>query len=222
MAGRVPSAATILAGVNLDRVLASPLRQQLPPAALAFLESLTGARAVLVASDGGRYLVLTRGDFRQAPAGATLLAPGVAAAGSSDWLSAAVSRHNGGAANALLARAEPAAATGDIWLVAAGSATFPLSGNGDNVNRLLHATQYSTLSVRLTDQVSLDAVGVCRDPESARHVEETARAWVTLGAAGAARQSAVSGLLRRIQVSRADRAVHVTLVAQASELKAFF
>jgi len=65
-------------------------------------------------------------------------------------------------------------------------------------------------------------VGVCSGPESARHLEETARALITLGAAGSARQPALSGLLRRIRLTREDRAVHLTLVAQAAEVKTAF
>lgn len=220
----VPAAATILAGVNLERVRASPLHQELPPAALAFLESLGGARSVLVASDGGNYLALTRGDFREAPAGGTLLGRGLAAVGSPGWVRAAASQYGRGTAakNGLLARAEPLAAAAEIWMTAAGTANLPVSGNGGNLNTLLHATEYATLTVRLTNRVSLDVVGMCRGPEPARQLEETVRAMVTLGAAGTARQPAISSLLRRIRVSREDRAVHLTLVAQAAELKPFF
>ncbi len=219
----MPAAATILAGVNLERLRTSPLRQQLPPEALAFLASLGEARTVLVASDGANYLALTRGDFREPPAGATLLGKGLAAAGSPDWLRSAASAHgHPAAANTLLARAEPLAGAADIWIAAAGNANLPVSGNGENLNRLLHSTEYATLTARLTDRVSLDVVGMCRGPEPARHLEETVRAFVTLGAAGTRRQPAVAGLLRRIRISRDDSAVHVTLVAQAAELRALF
>jgi hypothetical protein len=216
LAACVPPAATILAGVNLDRVRASPLHQRIPPAALAFLESLGAAHSVLVASDGSNFLILTRGDFRQATPGATLLAPGLAAVGSPDWVRAAASRH--GAANGLLVRAGPLAAAAEIWIVAAGNATLPVSGNGENLNRLLHATEYATLTVRLTDGVALEAVGMCRGAEVAQHLEETVRAIITLGAAGARRQPALAAMLRRIRVSREDRAVRINLMAQADEL----
>lgn len=217
VAARVPATATILGGVNLDRVRACPFRQQLPGTVLAILESLGGARSVLAASDGSNYLVLTSGDFRQAPRGATLLGPGLAAAGSPDWVRGGV-----GGGNPLLLHAEPLAATADIWMVAAGKANLPVSGNAENLNRLLHATEYATLRIRLTDQVAVDAEGICRSPESARHLEETVRSWVSLAAAGTARQPALSGLLRRIRVSREDRTVHLSLVAAAGELGPLF
>jgi hypothetical protein len=217
LAARVPAAATILAGVNLERVRASPLHQQLPGVVLTILESLGAARSVLAASDGTNYLVLTNGDFRQAPPGATLLGPGLAAAGSPDWVRGGIAGRN-----PLLLHAEPLAATADIWIVAAGNANLPVSGNAENLNRLLHATEYATLRIRLTDQVAIDAEGMCRGPESARRLEETVRSWASLAAAGTAHQSAVSGLLRRIRVSREDRTVHLSLIVATGELEPIF
>jgi len=219
LAASVPPGATVLAGVHLDRVRASPLYRQLPAAASGLLDSLGQARSVLVASDGARYLVLSRGDFREAPAGATLLAKGLAGMGSPDWLEAARHGGQGAGKNALLARASPIAASADIWMAAAGSANLPLTGNGENLNNLLHATQYATLSVRLTDKLALEVVGMCPGPEPARHLEETVRAFIGIGAGATARQPAISGLLRRIQVTRDGSAVHVVLVAQAAELQ---
>ncbi len=176
----------------------------------------------MIASDGSNYLVLTRGDFRQAPPGTTMLGQGLAAVGSSDWLRAAAAQHGRSGANGLLARAEPIAAAADIWIAAAGSANLPVSGNGENLNRLLHQTEYATLTVRLTGNVAIDVTGMCLGPEAALRLEETVRAIVSLGAAGTARQPAVSGLLRRIQVTRDGRAVHLTLGAQAAELGTIF
>ena len=214
LAASVPPGATILAGVHLDRVRASPLYRQLPAAASGFLDSLGQARSVLVASDGVRYLALTTGEV---PPGFTALGPGVGGTGSPDWLRAASTRGNT-VTNALLAPAGPVAASADIWLAAAGRANLPLSGNGENLNNLLHSTQYATLSVRLTDGVALQVVGLCPGPEPARHLEETVRAFIGIGAGASARQPGISGLLRRIRVTRDGSAVHVVLFAQAAEL----
>ena len=71
----------------------------------------------------------------------------------------------GGAGTPLLETRLPVAAAGEIWMVAAGNASLPLSGNGENLNRLLHGTEYATLSVRLTDRIDLEVVGVCRGSE---------------------------------------------------------
>jgi hypothetical protein len=219
IAASIPPGATILAGINPDRVRASAVYRQLPPAASGFLQALGPARSVLVAFDGVRYLVLARGDFRETPSGATLLGKGLAGMGSPDWLESARHGGAGNGRNALLARAAPIAASADIWMAAAGSANLPVSGNGENLNNLLHATEYATLSVRLTDNVALEIVGLCRGPEPARHLEETVRAFASIGAGATARQPAISGLLRRIQVTRDGSAVHVNLTAEAAELQ---
>jgi len=216
VAAHVPSSALILGGVNLQRLRAAPLYRQLPPAAALFLQPLKDADSLLVASNGSEYLAFTRGGFRQAPAGETLLAPGVAAAGSSAWLAAAVSPRST-PRPAVLDRGEPLAASSEIWMVVAGSATLPLTGNAENVNRLLHSTQYTTLSVHLTDNLAIEMVGVCATQEAAHQLEGTVRAMLSLGAAAEAR-TGLAGLLKRIRITREDRAVHLNLSADAGEL----
>jgi hypothetical protein len=216
LSASVPAAATILAGVNLDRVRASPLRQQLPPAVSAILDSVGPARSALFASDGAHYLLLARGDFHEAPAGTILLAKGLAGSGSPDWLHAAAAPQ-GKARKWLLPRAESVAGA-DIWIVASGAANLPVSGNGENLNNLLHATQFTTLSVRLTDSVALEAIATCSAAEPARHLEETVRAFVHIGAGFTARQPDLSSLLRRINITRDDRIVHIALDVPAAEL----
>lgn len=221
LAAWVPSGAIALAGVNLNGLRASPLRQQLPPAATAFLEPLSDADSMLLASSGSDYLLLSGGSFRQAPSGSTLVAPGVAAAGSPPWLRAAVAQHRSGSkvASALWEHAEPLAAASEIWIVAAGTANLPVTGNAENLNRLLHTTEYSTLSLRLTNSMAFEIVGMCATPESARHLEETLRAILTLGAAGSARQPALASLLKRIRIRREERAVHLNLLAEPADLQ---
>ena len=220
MAACVPPGATILAGANLARIRTSPVFAQLPPSALAFLEPLHDAASLLVASNGTGSLILARGSFQQPPAGATLLAPGLAAAGSPDWLrTAQAQQHRAGAAPAaLLEQAEPLAATTDLWMVAEGSANLPFRGNGENLNHLLHTTRYTTWSVRLTTNIAIEVAAVCAAPETARHLEETARAYLTLGAASTARQPELSNLLRSIQIRTDDRTVHLNVTAQSAEL----
>src|SRR5579872_7424189 len=80
MASCVPSTATLLAGVDLTRLRASPLYSKLPPSATALIEPLREAHYLVVALDGKNLLVIARGAFLQAPAGATLLAKDLAIA----------------------------------------------------------------------------------------------------------------------------------------------
>ena len=221
VASAIPASATLLAGANLERVRASPLAGKLPPAVQTALEPWRDAAAVVIASDGHNFLALARGAFQQAPAGAALLSPGLAAAGSPDWVQAAARPHGAPAASPLLSRAQSAAGSGDLWIAAAGSAKLPLTGNGENLAQLLHSTDSTTLTLRLGDPITLEIVGNCRTPEAAQRLEETVRAYVSL-AAGTSRQPALADLLRRVQVRRDSGTVRVTLTAQADELGTLF
>jgi hypothetical protein len=221
-ASAIPPGAEILAGIDLSRLRASPLHQQIPPAAAAFLEPFRDADSLLAALGGRDYVVVARGSFRQPPPGYTLLAPGLAAAGSPAWLSAAAAQYRSRSTGApvLLERAEPLAAASAAWIVAAGNATLPVSGNAGNLNRLLRLTQFATLSVHLGNGIALDAVGMCDTPDSARHLEETVRAFATIGAAASARrQPAAAALLSSMRITREDRAVHLDLQGQPSDLE---
>jgi hypothetical protein len=201
LAAQVPSAATILAGVNLERIRNSPIGSKLPPIVSQFLDAWKEARTALVASDGANYLVLS---------------PGRPAMGVPDWVRAAVSPH--GPTNPLLPRAEPLAADSDIWIVAAGSANLPLTGNGENLARLVHTTEYTTLRVKLADEIAIEIAGVCGSDQIARQLGEQLRGFLMLGTAAAGRQPALSALLKRIHVTREDRVVHVKLTASPAEL----
>ena len=222
MATLIPAGATIVGGINLERVRATPLAQHLPQTASAFLEPLREVNKVLIASDGASFLVVDQGTFRQPPSGTTPIAPGLAAAGTPGWVrAAAASQHPQAASSALLPYAETAAVSGDIWLVAAGAANFPLTGNSQNIAALIHATRYTTLTAKLGDTIAIEVLGMCASQETARQLEETVRADLSLGA-GLSRQPAVAGLLRRAQVSREDRAVHLKVALRANELEGFF
>jgi hypothetical protein len=122
------------------------------------------------------------------------------------------------AGSALLERAQTLAAGNEIWMVVAGGATLPLSGNAGNLNRLIHSTQVTTLAVRFTDHLALDAAGVCATVDAARQLQGTVQAFVTLGGAATKHQPEIQGLLKRIQIRLDDRAVHVTLAANAADL----
>jgi hypothetical protein len=217
MASCLPPDTVILGGVDCQRLRASPVYPKLPAAAAALLEPLRPATYLLLASNGRDYLAIGRGPFGQAPPGATLLAPDLAAAGSPDAVRAATARHRRGVTGAaLVALAEKLASGREIWIVAMGNATLPVSGNAENLNRLLHATEYATLAVRVTDGIEAEATGVCGTAEAARRLEEELRAMASIAAAAEARQPAIAAQLRAIQVSREERTVRVDLRADAA------
>jgi hypothetical protein len=97
-----------------------------------------------------------------------------------------------------------------------GNANLPVSGNAQNLNRLLHATEYATLAVHVTDSIEAQAMGVCGTAEAARRLEEELRAMASVAAAAEARQPEIAGELRAIQVSRDERTVRVDLRADAA------
>ncbi len=180
---------------------------------LALVEPLRPAGYTIFASDGTNLLAISRGPFRQAPPGATLLAADLAIAGSSDFVSAATTQHRTGtiAAADLLARAQPLAAAHAIWIVVRGSVTLPLTGNLANLNRLLHSTEYTTVAADLREPIAIEIAGICRTPDAGRELEQSLRAMLSLAAAAAARQPALAAMLHGIQIQRDERTVHVTL-----------
>ena len=215
MASCVPSTATLLAGIHLTRLRSSPLYPKLPPSAIALIEPLRDAQYLLLASDGRNFLVIASGAFHQPPAGATLLARGLAIAGTPDWLAAATAQHNSGKpGNAnLVSDGDAVAAGSPIWAVALGGRPLPLTGNAANLNRLLRDSDHASLALQLDSPILLSATVVGRTADSARQVEETLRASITLAAAAEARQVGIVSLLRSIRLSRDDRIVNATLSA---------
>jgi hypothetical protein len=213
----IPPHTVILAGLDLDRLRASPLYGDLPPAAVALAGSLHDARYLLLASTGQDLLAAARGSFRQAPAGSTLLAPGLAVVGAPDEVRAATEQHRKGTPGApdLLAQAESLAPGHEIWLAIRGGITLPFTGNAANLNRLLHATDYATVTARLTDRAELDLTAVCRTSEAGKEFEETLRGFFTLAAAGAVKQPDLAAALSSIQVHRDGTTVHAGLSAGA-------
>ncbi|MGD0872742.1 MAG: hypothetical protein ABSB88_24635 [Bryobacteraceae bacterium] len=217
LASSVPADTVILGGVDCERLRASPVYRKLPAAVRAILEPLRPATYLLLAFNGRDYLAIGRGPFGQAPPGATLLARDLAVAGPADAVRAATAQHRRGVAGTpLVGLAERLAAGREIWIVAMGNATLPVSGNAQNLNRLLHSTEYATLGVHVTDGIEAEATGVCGTAEGARRLEEELRAMASIAAAAEARQPGIAAELRAIQVSREERTVRVDLRAGAA------
>lgn len=213
MSSCIPGSTAILAGLNLDQLRAAALYPKLPSALLAIIEPLRPAGYTLFASDGTNLLAISRGLFRESPSGATLLSPDLAIAGTPELLRAALAQHRAGtiAAPDLLIRAQPLAADHPIWIVVRGSVTLPLTGNLANLNRLLHATEYTTIALDLRDPIALQIAGVCHTPDDGRQLEQSLRAILSLTAAASARQPALAAMLHAIQIHRDGLTVHVTL-----------
>jgi len=213
MTSCIPASAVLAAGLNLDAIRAAPVYPKLPPAVLALTEPLRQAQYAIFVFDGRNMLAISRGQFREPPAGATLLAPNLALAGPPDLVRAATSQHNTGTTGApeLVDPAKLAAAAKPIWIVVRGGVTLPLGGNAANLNRLLHATSHTTITVELRDSVDLELTALCLTPGDGREFEQSLRAILTLAAAANERQPGLAALLRGIEIRREDRTVHVAL-----------
>jgi hypothetical protein len=211
LSARVPAATVALAGVDLDRLRASPLYAKLPPAALVFLEPFRHARYVLLASTGVELLAIARGVVP----GATQLAPDLALSGAPDLVAAATAAHPPAG---ILAPAASVATGSPIWIAVRGGVALPLEGNLANVNNLLRGTESVTLAVQPGDPTELELVARCPAPEAALRFEQSFRALVSLTIASSARQSATAGVLAAIRIRREERVVHVSLSAPLDAL----
>lgn len=208
IAACVPPTATMLAGVDLDRLRASPLSRNLPSATRSLLDPLRGASQLVVALDGPSVVAIARGNFREPPAGAELVAPGIAMLAPPAAIAAAKSRVAARTPGApgLISYAEPVASN-PVWAAALGSATLPLTGNLANVNNFLHMTVYTTAAGQLGDRLSLDLTGVCSTPADAERLEGTVRALISL--------ATLRGSTADIKLERRDSTVRVSLSADA-------
>ena len=213
MASSIPADTLLLAGLNLDELRASPLYPKVPPAVRALAEPLRDARYLLLASHGKDLLSIASGRFREAPPGATLVAPGLAVTGSPDSVRAAVAQRKTGRDGApdLLARAASLADGKQIWMVARGGVALPVSGNAANLNRLLRDTEYAAIAARIDSRIEIEATAVGRTAEAGREFEENLRAILSLTAAANAHQPDLVALIHSIRISREDRTVRLAV-----------
>jgi hypothetical protein len=213
MASFIPADPLLLAGLNLDALRASPLYGKLPPAVRALAEPLRDAGYLLLAFNGKDLLSIARGRFRDAPPGATLVAPGVAAAGLPGSLRAAMAQHQTGRSGApdLLGLGASLADGKQIWMVARGGVPLPVVGNAANLNRLLRNTEYVTIAARIGSVIEIEATAAGRTAQDGREVEENLRAILSLTAAANARQPDLVALLHSIQILREDRTVRAAI-----------
>jgi hypothetical protein len=217
LASYVPPDTVVLAGFQLDQLRATSLYRSLPSSAVAAGQSLHDASYLLAASNGREVLFLARGNFREAPPGATLISGNLALAGSADSVRAALAQHQTGVAGAqrLLELAAGVAGGRQVWMVAQGGITLPLTGNSANLNRILHYTDYVTLAAQIDSRIQIDATGVCRSADAGRQLEESLRAILTLIAAAGGRQSEMAATLHSIEIRRDGLSVHATMASSS-------
>ena len=212
MATLIPTDTLLLAGVNFDDLRASPFYPKLPPGVRALGEPFRDATYLLAASNGKDLVAIARGRFRQAPPGATLVAPGLAVSGSPGWVQAAIAQHKTGRNGApdLLVRAPSPAEGKQIWIVARGGVLLPLTGNAANLNRLLSGTEYASIAARIGSGIEIEGAAVGRTAEAGRELEENLRAILSLTAAASVREPDLVALIRSILIRREDGTVRAS------------
>jgi len=213
LASCVPAGTVVLAGINLDQIRSTSLYQSLPPDTLAAAGSLRDASYLLVAPNARDLLFLARGKFREAPPGAILVSSELAIAGPADSIRAAVAQQQTGVTGSqrLLDLAAGVAKGRQIWMVALGGITLPLTGNAANLNRVLHLTDSVALTAQIDSRIQVEATGVGRNADAGRQLEESLRAILTLAAAAGGRQSGIAAALNAIDLRRDGQTVHATL-----------
>ncbi len=213
----IPAGTIVLAGVDLNGLRAAPIYSKLPAAAVALAGSFNTASSALLAYNGKDLLAIARGRFAQTPPGATLAAPGLAVFGSPQLVAAALAQRRSHAtgAPALVALAESIAAGRQIWIVVQGGTPLPLTGNAANLNHVMRNAESVTIAANVGSGLALAVVAMGRTDESARDIEETLRAEITLGAAAEKRWPDLATVLRSIQVDRNGRTVRIALSADA-------
>ncbi len=181
---------------------------------------MPGASDLLLVLSTEGLLIAARGEFRSAPAGATLLTARLALSGAPDAVGAATAayRTRPPAAAELITIAETPAAQFPVWIAARGSASLPLPGNLRNLNNFLHSTLYTTAGMRPADPFTLDVTGVCRSPEAAQRLEETLRAFLSLSGAAGQRPA----LLDSLKYHTEGAALRISVTVPVSALDALW
>ena len=177
------------------------------------VEAHSSASELIFASNGASFAIIARGNFREAPAGYALIAPGLAVSGDPQAVAGVTEQHRTGKTGApeMLVYAEPLVAN-PIWAVAHGSATLPLSGNLANLNRILQATDYTTLTAQTGDTLSIEIAGICRTADAAAQLERTIRAFVSLLGMRSRRSGPV-------QIETQNATVRVKLTADPADVE---
>jgi hypothetical protein len=189
----IPPGATAIAGVDLTQLRASPYFARLKDL-LGAAPSLESANFALACWNGSEYAIATRNG---------ITGPLAAAA-------TAQQRTGQPGEGALTAWAEPVVRGHAIWGVLAGGRNLPLSGNAANLNRLLRATEHTTVTLDLVSGMSIAIVGYCGSGTDATRLEQTLRALLTLSAAST-KDAELSRMLHDIAIERTDTTVTASL-----------
>ena len=100
--------------------------------------------------------------YQKLPPGASaFLAPLRDVSGSAQAVRASTAQHKTGRTGVpwLLSHAAEVAGASQVWVVAQGGVTFPLSGDAANLNKFLSLVDYASVAIHLDSGVRIDVLG---------------------------------------------------------------
>ncbi|MBV9505176.1 MAG: hypothetical protein JO323_09250 [Acidobacteriia bacterium] len=221
MASCVPPDTAGLAFLNLDRLRTSEVYRTLPANLLSILEPLQSVTQVLVAYNDKDLLIIGSGNFSTPPPGAVLLTARLVLGGSPAAIRAATQQHRSGRPGAETLWKRKPAGNEPIWAVLRGDAHLPLTGNGANLNRLLHFTTFTTVRAEFNPGIHIAMRGEGATADSARQLEESLRAMVSLARA-TSKAPDTADMLDSVQIQRENAEVKVDLQTTAKLLEGLF
>jgi hypothetical protein len=202
LASLVPPDTTMLVGVRMDAVRATPLFKELAQQEMrSSLDEFTAEfgldprrdiSELLIASNGKDVLAMARGKFDMAkkpPMGVALLDGSTAAAGSPDAIGALLSRrkaHSGGLPAALREKIKSISIPNQIWAVSLGwnaalDSAIPEKGNMANLRRVFRTVDSFTVAADLRLGLNLAASGMCRSDQDARTLADAFHGFIGIG-----------------------------------------
>jgi len=215
MSACIPGDTLALAAADLDQLRASPFLSGEGSAARGLVEQYGSASTLMVAWNGSDVLIVLRGLFKTPPAGGSMIAPGLAAAGSQKSISAAMAQYRTGQTGAagLMDYGSGFGGRSAVWMAVRGGKPLPLSGNLANLNRLLADADYAGAALALGQTATLRLGARGRSADSAERVEEHLRGFLSLAGEAEIHRPELAGLLGNARIERSGREVTAELSA---------
>jgi hypothetical protein len=210
----IPGGARALSGVNLEAFQRSALYSHLPQPARSLFESIPDAKHLYLVWNGQHLLILAEGRFHAPPPGFILLSSHLSAGGSPDAVQAAEAQHrtgHTGAPDLLAAVTATIPQRRTLWIVAAGNASLPFTGNAANLTRLLRYTQYTAVTAQLEDRAVIETTSLCGSTGQALDLEERLHGLASLLWPAAARDPDLAALWKSVRIEASGNTVHVAL-----------
>jgi len=215
MAACIPGDTVALGAADLEQLRASPFLGAAGGAERGLVEGYPGVSKLLVAWNGSDVLIVLRGLFKTPPAGAAMIAPGLAAAGSSKSVASASAQYRSGQTGArnLIDYGSAIGARSAVWLAVRGGTPLPLSGNLANLNRLLEDADYAGATLDLGQAATLRLAARGHTADAAERMEEHLRGFLSLAGEAEIRRPELASLLGNARIQRSGRDVTAELSA---------